>query len=702
MEFQRGSMKKKVLLRGPILTRSGYGEHARFVLRALQMHRDKFDIYIQPITWGKTSWLLRDEENREWIDSTIKKTVEYIRSGGHFDLSLQVTIPNEWEKIAHKNIGITAGLESTKISPVWVEKSAIVDKIIVVSSHAREGFMRSSYQATNKETGKVVEDFRCKTPVEVVNYPVRLFESTKTNIKLDYDFNFLAIAQWGPRKNLDNTVKWFVEEFIDQEVGLVLKANIAKNNVIDRFYTTQRLQNILKKYPNRKCKIYLIHGEMNDDEIADLYKHPKIKAFITATHGEGFGLPIFEAAYNSMPIVAPDWGGHLDFVYMPADGVDSAKKKPMFAKVEYSLANVQDEAVWEGVVEKESHWCYPDQGSFKMKMREVYKNYASYKKQAKELEKYILQEFEYNKMHEKMISAITGENIQADTTKYIFVSDFFDDQMSGGAEFSLGTLMRQCPDEYIRFNSGEVGSHMLDSFKDKHWIFGNYTQLDPQIIDIIIKENISYSIVEFDYKFCRYRNLELHKLLENQDCKCIEGEQGKSIENFVQSAQNVFFMSEKQKKTHLEQMTSLEKEKCITLSSVFDGEFFDKIKKLRRKYKNKKKDVWVISSSPSWMKGAEEAEKWCKDNKKEFIKLHGKSYDEALETLASSKGLCFVPTGGDTCPRLVIEAKLLGCDLHINENVQHADEDWFDTKDFQKTVRYLKKVPKRFWNSIGA
>tara|TARA_R100001594_G_scaffold148761_1_gene204745 strand:+ start:7712 stop:9799 length:2088 start_codon:yes stop_codon:yes gene_type:complete len=694
-------MKTKVLLRGPILTRSGYGEHTRFVARALRMHEDKFDIYIQPITWGKTSWLLRDEDDRTWVDQMINKTAHYIKSGGQFDLSLQVTIPNEWEKIAHKNIGITAGVESTKISPTWVEKSAVVDKIIVVSNHAKEGFVRTSYHATHKETGQVLEDFRCTTPVEVVNYPVKLFKPAKLGIKLDYDFNFLAIAQWGPRKNLDNTIKWFVEEFIDQEVGLVVKANIAKNNKIDRVYTTQRLQALLSNYPNRKCKVYLLHGEMDDSEIAALYKHPKIKAFVTTTHGEGYGLPIFEAAYSGMPIIAPDWGGHLDFVYIPTNATSGARKKAMFAKIDYTLANIQDEAVWEGVLEKESHWCYPDQGSYKMRLREVYKNYPSFKEQARELEKYILEEFEYNKMHGKMVSAIVGENIQVSASKYIFVSDYFDDQMSGGAEFSLGTLMKQCPDEYMRFNSAQVGPHMLEDLEDKQWIFGNYTQLNPQLIDFLIQKKISYNVVEFDYKFCRYRNMELHKMLENKECDCAGTDQGKTIENFLANAQNVFFMSDKQKQAHLDNMPSLEKKKCTTLSSVFDGEFFDKIKKLRRKYRNKKKDVWVISSSPSWMKGAEEAEKWCKDNKKEFIKLHGKSYDEALETLASAKGLCFVPTGGDTCPRLVIEAKLLGCDLHINENVQHADEKWFDTKDYQKTVRYLKKVPQKFWNSVG-
>ena len=89
-------LKKKVLLKGPILTQSGYGHHTRTVLRALRTHEDLFDIYIHALSWGATGWLWEDTEERKWIDQTVQKTLEYARYGGTFDVSLQVTIPNEW------------------------------------------------------------------------------------------------------------------------------------------------------------------------------------------------------------------------------------------------------------------------------------------------------------------------------------------------------------------------------------------------------------------------------------------------------------------------------------------------------------------------------------------------------------------------------------------------------------------------------
>ena len=58
-------MRIKVLVKGPALTQSGYGEHCRFVLRALQTREDVFDIYLMNLPWGKTNWLFEDNEERQ-------------------------------------------------------------------------------------------------------------------------------------------------------------------------------------------------------------------------------------------------------------------------------------------------------------------------------------------------------------------------------------------------------------------------------------------------------------------------------------------------------------------------------------------------------------------------------------------------------------------------------------------------------------
>ena len=397
-------MRKKIVVRGPVLTQSGYGEQSRFALRALRAHEDKFDIHIVPVEWGQTGWTAENNEEKQWMDFIINKTNHALSNKIPFDMSLQITIPNEWEKLAPINIGWTAGIESDKIDPVWIQKAKLMDKIVVVSNHAKYGFDSTQWEGQDKAGNKVI--LKNTVPVETVNYAVRKWEPTEIDLDLDCDFNFLAVAQWGPRKNLPNTVKWFVEEFHDQKVGLVLKTNLRKNCILDRIEAEKQIARALEGFEDHKCKVYLLHGDMKQGEMAALYEHPKIKCLVSLSHGEGFGLPIFEAACHGLPVMAPDWGGQCDFLYAPVKSGKKTKMKPMFSRVNYSVAPIQNFAHWEGVLHPESNWCYPESGSFKMSLRNMKSKYAKHLKNAKTLQKYVLEEFAHEKQYQKFADAL--------------------------------------------------------------------------------------------------------------------------------------------------------------------------------------------------------------------------------------------------------------------------------------------------------
>jgi len=408
-------MKQKIVVRGPVLSQSGYGEQTRFALRALRSQEDILDIHIIPVGWGESGWISDESEERQWLDSCIKKAAQYIEPAKQkqvpletlFDISLQVTIPNEWERMAAVNIGYTAGIETTKVAPQWIEKANFMDRIIVVSNHSKEVFEDTVYTAQNPQNAAQVATLKCKTPIDVVNYCIRKETPTDLDLDLEYDFNFLCMAQWGPRKNLTNTIEWFIEENFDREVGLVIKTSIKNNSIIDRNHTQEALNQILEKHSDRKCKIYLLHGDMSKEELAGLYTHPKIKAMITATHGEGFGLPLFEAACHALPVVAPGWSGQCDFLYMPDNRrKNSDKKKPMFSSVEYEVKQIQKEAVWDGVIQEDSQWCFPKSASFKRRLREMVTKYSQIKKTANKLQKWILKEFTEEKQYGKFIQSL--------------------------------------------------------------------------------------------------------------------------------------------------------------------------------------------------------------------------------------------------------------------------------------------------------
>jgi glycosyltransferase involved in cell wall biosynthesis len=181
-----------------------------------------------------------------------------------------------------------------------------------------------------------------------------------------------------------------VEEFVDQDVGLVLKTNTRNNSRIDKGNTEAYLDRILASYPDRKCSVSLLHGDLSDGQMRALYEHDKIKAMVNISHGEGFGLPMFEAARCALPIITVGWSGQLDF--LRHDGKD------YFINVHHTLAPVQEYAQWKGVIEADSQWAYADQGPFKMALRMMHKRHAEFLDQAKELQSIVAEKFSEEKL----------------------------------------------------------------------------------------------------------------------------------------------------------------------------------------------------------------------------------------------------------------------------------------------------------------
>lgn len=406
MDFKGSSMiKKKIIVKGPALSSSGYGEQTRFALRSLKQHEDKFDIFLINIPWGRTGEATLVKEEKEWLDFLQAKTHIYsqqAQQGMYFDISLQITIPTEFEKISPFNIGYTAGIETTKVSRQWIEKANTMEQIIVPSKHSKDVFENTTYK---NEDGSIL---KVETPVSVCAFPVTSTKEEVPILELSSDFNFLSVAQWGPRKNVEATIVNFLEEFKDEDVGLVLKLNIAKNSTMDRLATEERLSSLVKNVKQNigdtKCKIYLLHGSLTDEEMKGLYYHPKIKAFVTTTHGEGFGLPIFEAAIASLPIAAPNWSAHAELLHAPKkEKGGKTKNKPFFTKIDYDMRPVQPEAVWEGVIEKDSQWCWVKPHSVKAAMRELYKNNKTCKGVANKLSKHIKENYSEAKQFDTFV-----------------------------------------------------------------------------------------------------------------------------------------------------------------------------------------------------------------------------------------------------------------------------------------------------------
>ena len=127
-------MKKLMLICAPVTSRSGYGSHARDLVRSF-IDSDKYDIKIMDVRWGECprNALNKDNPNDKKILDCILKQLELDKQP---DIYVDIRIPNEFAQHGKFNIGITAGIETNAVSQKWLEGCNKMDLVIVPSEHS--------------------------------------------------------------------------------------------------------------------------------------------------------------------------------------------------------------------------------------------------------------------------------------------------------------------------------------------------------------------------------------------------------------------------------------------------------------------------------------------------------------------------------------------------------------------------------------
>lgn len=280
----------------------------------------------------------------------------------------------------------------------------------------------------------------------------------------------------------------------------------------------------------------------------------------------------------------------------------------------------------------------------------------------------------------------------------IFVADLFAEQYAGGAELTSDALIEASPTLVKKVHAKNLTVEFLQQNADAFWIFGNFSSINWSLIPVIAA-NLRYAVLEYDYKFCLHRSVEKHMHETGQECDCHKRQLGQLVAGFYQAADAIFWMSEQQRARYTERFPNLLGHRnSHVLSSVFDSRFFEKIEQLKSKTSDR--SGWIVLGAQSWIKGYEDAVKWCEDNGKKFQSYWDVPYEDLLDVMSRSEGFVYLPRGGDTCPRMVIEAKLLGCEVVTNDNVQHAAEKWWNANP-DDVCDYLKGRPDVFWAVIN-
>ena len=408
-------MKQLMVICAPVTSRSGYGAHSRDLVHSL-ISMDKYDIKVADVRWGDCPRNALDfnNSNDKLILDRILQPAEQLRDRP--DIYIDIRIPSEFQTHGKFNIGITAGIETNVVSREWVEDCNKMDLVIVPSEHSKDGFVQSIYdKVQNLPDGnqQKVGELKLEKSIEVlfegvdtdVYKPLKIGEINKNilddvNDLVEEDFAFLMVGQWctggysEDRKDIGRTIKVFIESFANKkkQPALLLKTSGATYSVMDRHEIISKIESVKNMFPVdwKLPNIYLLHGDLSNEEINSLYNHPKIKCMVSFTHGEGFGRPLLEASVTNLPIIASGWSGHIDFL-------DKNLSLLLPGKVE----KVPESVVWDKIIIPESGWFVVDENTAYKALNRVFSDYYEFKNKARSLSSKNCKDFSLQKMTEK-------------------------------------------------------------------------------------------------------------------------------------------------------------------------------------------------------------------------------------------------------------------------------------------------------------
>ena len=405
--------KASCVISCPIDTYSGYGARSRDFVKAVIEAKPDWDVQIMSQRWGNTRFGYLDDHK----EYDLKSRIMPARLTKQPDVWMQITVPNEFQKVGKYNIGVTAGIETTVCDAKWIDGCNRMDMILTSSNHSKDVFEKTIYTLTNNQTGQK-QDLKLTAPVKVLFEGLRTDtyfkteEYSGTEVKETLDtikesFCYLVVGHWmqgnfgHDRKNIGYTIKAFLETFKNKSdaPALLLKTHTVGTSIMDRETILDKIDQVRKTVKGVLPNIYLLHGEMTDSEINDLYNHPKVKAMVSLNKGEGFGRPLLEFTATGKPVIASGWSGQLDFLH-----------REYAFLVGGDLENVHESAAVKETLLKESKWFKPDDSQVGTVLKDSFKNYKKYLTKSRKHRKYTTDNFSYQKMVE-MVDSILTENV---------------------------------------------------------------------------------------------------------------------------------------------------------------------------------------------------------------------------------------------------------------------------------------------------
>ena len=365
-------MRTNVLITAPFKSISGYGLKSLDLVESIIELKPEWNIQLIKTKWG-------NNPDREYTKLD-KYIIDHISHAP--DVYIHIGMPDEMRNYgSEKNILFTSSTEVTLVPSEWIDKVNSIDLTVIPSNFNKQVFESTIYTDANENQLKV------NKPIEVLfeGYNEKIFDN-KVNSTFDLSivkeqFAFLSVGQYTggqvfgqDRKNIGNLIRCFYETFKNKpnQPALILKSNMGNHSKVDKYNYEELIKNIQKTFNSKNLpNVYLLHGELSDEQMNQLYNHPKVKAMVSLTRGESVGRPLLEFSITGKPIITPNHSGYLDFL-----------DEKYYTLISGSLQQIHPTTAWKAMI-PESSWFEPNYGEFNFKLNDMFKNYKTYLKESK-------------------------------------------------------------------------------------------------------------------------------------------------------------------------------------------------------------------------------------------------------------------------------------------------------------------------------
>ncbi len=269
----------------------------------------------------------------------------------------------------------------------------------------------------------------------------------------------------------------------------------------------------------------------------------------------------------------------------------------------------------------------------------------------------------------------------------MFVADFFlEDGYHGGAEQFNNNLINELSSEFniTKARARDLDVNTIDNHEECFFIISNFMELSEH--SKLRLQGKEYIILEHDHKY----------VSNNDPSKFINmiAPQG-SIQNkrFYEKAKAVLCQS----KIHSEVLQkNLLIDSVINLSCNLWSD--EQLELLQRHSRAEKTTEFSIIDSNNKNKGTPAAVKYCEKNNIKFNRLGWMEYEQFIRELSKTKTLIFFPQWLESFNRLVVEAKILCCEILTNKLVGVASEEWFIKSKPSEIIPTIKKKREEVLN----